>query len=143
ATVQFKQDLSQAKDNQLSDKMKSEFGNSPQINTVSPLIGQELAKNAMLALVYAALGIISYLSLRFEWRMGLSSVLALLELLALLICITGLFFIKNITATAITINETTKITFDLLFFITISFLYSIIHPQISIDLLYYYIKLVF
>ena len=54
ATVQFKQDLSQAKDNQLSDKMKSEFGNSPQINTVSPLIGQELAKNAMLALVYAA-----------------------------------------------------------------------------------------
>ena len=48
ATVQFKQDLSQAKDNQLSDKMKAEFGNAPQINTVSPLIGQELAKTQCL-----------------------------------------------------------------------------------------------
>ena len=31
--------------------MKSEFGDTPQINSVSPLIGQELAKNAMTALI--------------------------------------------------------------------------------------------
>ena len=40
--------------------------------TVSPLIGQELAKNAVTALL-ASIGIIIYVSLRFEWRMGLSS----------------------------------------------------------------------
>ena len=33
----------------------------------------------MKALIYAAIGIIIYVSLRFEWRMGLSSVLALLH----------------------------------------------------------------
>ncbi len=33
----------------------------------------------MLALLYAAIGIIIYITFRFEWRMGLSSVLALLH----------------------------------------------------------------
>ena len=46
---------------------------------MSPVIGQELAKNALKALIYASIGIIIYVSLRFEWRMGLSSVLALLH----------------------------------------------------------------
>lgn len=43
-------DLSRAEDNKLSDKIKSEFGDTPQINTVSPLIGQELAKTQLLHL---------------------------------------------------------------------------------------------
>ncbi|KTW08901.1 protein translocase subunit SecDF [Staphylococcus warneri] len=119
ATVQFKQDLSQAKDNQLSDKMKSEFGNSPQINTVSPLIGQELAKNAMLALVYAALGIIIYVSLRFEWRMGLSSVLALLHDVFIIVAVFSLlrlevdltFIAAILTIVGYSINDTI-VTFD-------------------------------
>ncbi|QNQ44738.1 protein translocase subunit SecDF [Staphylococcus warneri] len=119
ATVQFKQDLSQAKDNQLSDKMKSEFGNSPQINTVSPLIGQELAKNAMLALVYAALGIIIYVSLRFEWRMGLSSVLALLHDVFIIVALFSLlrlevdltFIAAILTIVGYSINDTI-VTFD-------------------------------
>ena len=59
--------------------MNNEYGHKPTVNTVSPMIGQELAKNAMKALIYAAIGIIIYVSLRSEWRMGLSSVLALLH----------------------------------------------------------------
>ena len=119
ATVQFKQDLSQAKDNQLSDKMKSEFGNAPQINTVSPLIGQELAKNAMLALVYAAVGIIIYVSLRFEWRMGLSSILALLHDVFIIVAVFSLlrlevdltFIAAILTIVGYSINDTI-VTFD-------------------------------
>lgn len=119
ATVQFKQDLSQAKDNQLSDKMKSEFGNAPQINTVSPLIGQELAKNAMLALVYTAVGIIIYVSLRFEWRMGLSSVLALLHDVFIIVAVFSLlrlevdltFIAAILTIVGYSINDTI-VTFD-------------------------------
>ncbi|MGD3154859.1 protein translocase subunit SecDF [Staphylococcus warneri] len=119
ATVQFKQDLSQAKDNQLSDKMKAEFGNAPQINTVSPLIGQELAKNAMLALVYAAVGIIIYVSLRFEWRMGLSSVLALLHDVFIIVAVFSLlrlevdltFIAAILTIVGYSINDTI-VTFD-------------------------------
>src|SRR5699024_12843926 len=40
---------------------------------------QELAKNAMMALLYAAISISIYITFRFEWRMGLSAVLALLH----------------------------------------------------------------
>ena len=43
-SLQFKDDLTRAQDNKLSDNIKSKFGDTPQINTVSPIIGQELAK---------------------------------------------------------------------------------------------------
>ena len=71
--------------------MKSEFGDTPQINSVSPLIGQELAKNAMTALILASIGIIIYVSLRFEWRMGLSAVLALLHDVFIIVAVFSLF----------------------------------------------------
>ncbi|MGX0705067.1 SecD/SecF fusion protein [Staphylococcus capitis] len=119
ATVQFKKNLSRAEDNKLSDKIKSEFGDTPQINSVSPLIGQELAKNAMTALILASIGIIIYVSLRFEWRMGLSAVLALLHDIFIIVAVFGLFrlevdltFIAAVlTIVGYSINDTI-VTFD-------------------------------
>ncbi|HBI1499609.1 TPA: protein translocase subunit SecDF [Staphylococcus aureus] len=119
ATVQFKDDLTRAQDNKLSDNIKSKFGDTPQINTVSPIIGQELAKNAMLALIYASIGIIIYVSLRFEWRMGLSSVLALLHDVFIIVAIFSLFRIEVdltfiaavLTIVGYSINDTI-VTFD-------------------------------
>ena len=119
ATVQFKKNLSRAEDNKLSDKIKSEFGDTPQINSVSPLIGQELAKNAMTALILASIGIIIYVSLRFEWRMGLSAVLALLHDVFIIVAVFSLFrlevdltFIAAVlTIVGYSINDTI-VTFD-------------------------------
>lgn len=119
ATVQFKKNLSRAEDNKLSDKIKSEFGDTPQINSVSPLIGQELAKNAMTALILASIGIIIYVSLRFEWRMGLSAVLALLHDIFIIVAVFSLFrlevdltFIAAVlTIVGYSINDTI-VTFD-------------------------------
>ncbi|WP_086896493.1 protein translocase subunit SecDF [Staphylococcus aureus] len=119
ATVQFKDDLTRAQDNKLSDNIKSKSGDTPQINTVSPIIGQELAKNAMLALIYASIGIIIYVSLRFEWRMGLSSVLALLHDVFIIVAIFSLFRIEVdltfiaavLTIVGYSINDTI-VTFD-------------------------------
>ena len=99
--------------------VQSEFGDNPQINTVSPLIGQELAKNAVTALILASIGIIIYVSLRFEWRMGLSSVLALLHDVFIIIAIFSLFrlevdltFIAAVlTIVGYSINDTI-VTFD-------------------------------
>ena len=119
ATVQFKKNLSRAEDNKLSDKNKTEFGDTPQINSVSPLIGQELAKNAMTALILASIGIIIYVSLRFEWRMGLSAVLALLHDIFIIVAVFSLFrlevdltFIAAVlTIVGYSINDTI-VTFD-------------------------------
>ena len=83
------------------------------------MIGQELAKNAMKALIYAAIGIIIYVSLRFEWRMGLSSVLALLHDVFMIVALFSLlrlevditFIAAVLTIVGYSINDTI-VTFD-------------------------------
>ena len=99
--------------------MNNEYGHKPTVNTVSPMIGQELAKNAMKALIYAAIGIIIYVSLRFEWRMGLSSVLALLHDVFMIVALFSLlrlevditFIATVLTIVGYSINDTI-VTFD-------------------------------
>ena len=73
----------------------------------------------MLALIYASIGIIIYVSLRFEWRMGLSSVLALLHDVFIIVAIFSLFRIEVdltfiaavLTIVGYSINDTI-VTFD-------------------------------
>ncbi|KRG10352.1 protein translocase subunit SecDF [Staphylococcus sp. NAM3COL9] len=119
ATVQFKDDLSKDEVAKIKSTIDNKFGNDPTVNTVSPVIGQELAKNAMFALVYAAIGIIIYTTFRFEWRMGLSSVLALLHDAFIIVAVFSLFrlevditFIAAVlTIIGYSINDTI-VTFD-------------------------------
>ncbi|MDG0842631.1 protein translocase subunit SecDF [Staphylococcus equorum] len=119
ATVQFKDDLSKDEVAKIKSTIDNEFGSDPTVNTVSPVIGQELAKNAMFALVYAAIGIILYTTFRFEWRMGLSSVLALLHDAFMIVAVFSLFrlevditFIAAVlTIIGYSINDTI-VTFD-------------------------------
>ncbi|MCI2774567.1 protein translocase subunit SecDF [Staphylococcus petrasii] len=119
ATVQFKKALSKNEVIKVNEKMNDAYGHKPTVNTVSPMIGQELAKNAMKALIFAAIGIIIYVSLRFEWRMGLSSVLALLHDVFIIVALFSLFrlevditFIAAIlTIVGYSINDTI-VTFD-------------------------------
>jgi len=46
---------------------------------VGPQVGAELAENGFLALLYTFGGILLYVALRFEWRLALGSILALLH----------------------------------------------------------------
>ncbi|MCG7338531.1 protein translocase subunit SecDF [Staphylococcus sp. ACRSN] len=119
ATVQFKKDLSKEDVSKIKDIIHNNYGHDPTVNTVSPVIGQELAKNAMLALLYASIGIIIYISFRFEWRMGLSSILALLHDAFMIVAVFSLFrlevditFIAAVlTIVGYSINDTI-VTFD-------------------------------
>ncbi|HLO12885.1 MAG TPA: protein translocase subunit SecDF [Pseudoneobacillus sp.] len=63
----------------LKTKFHKQFGAEPSISTVSPTVGKELAKNAIIALIIASVGIIIYVAFRFEIYMGLAAVLALLH----------------------------------------------------------------
>lgn len=119
ATVQFKNDLSKDETLKLNKVINDQYGHKPIVNTVSPMIGQELAKNAMKALIYAAIGIIIYVSLRFEWRMGLSAVLALLHDVFIIVALFSLlrlevditFIAAILTIVGYSINDTI-VTFD-------------------------------
>jgi len=95
------------------------YGHDPNISTVSPTVGKELAKNALLSVLIAAVGIIIYVSIRFEWRMGIPAVLALVHDALFIIIIFSIFKIEinlNFIAAVLTIigysiNDTI-VTFD-------------------------------
>ncbi|PED69807.1 protein translocase subunit SecDF [Bacillus pseudomycoides] len=55
------------------------YGTEPNISTVSPTIGKEIAQNAFIAVIIASAVIILYVSIRFRFTYALSAVLALLH----------------------------------------------------------------
>jgi preprotein translocase subunit SecF len=74
-----KPDLSSAK---LSEtviaalKQESKDAEIRRVEFVGPQVGQELIENGALALLIVSLGIIGYLAVRFEWKFGVSGVIA-------------------------------------------------------------------
>ncbi|CAG9612636.1 Protein translocase subunit SecDF [Bacillus rhizoplanae] len=55
------------------------YGTEPNVSTVSPTIGKEIARNALIAVFIASAVIILYVSIRFRFTYALSAVLALLH----------------------------------------------------------------
>jgi preprotein translocase subunit SecF len=58
---------------------------------VGPQVGDELAESGFLALLYTFGGILLYVALRFEWRLALGSILALLHDPILIVGIFSIF----------------------------------------------------
>ncbi|TSB45691.1 protein translocase subunit SecF [Alkalicoccobacillus porphyridii] len=50
----------------------------PTVSTVSPQVGQELAQNAIYAVLIASFGIVLYLAIRYEFLYGAAAIVALL-----------------------------------------------------------------
>lgn len=55
------------------------FDKEPNISTVTPTIGRELARNAFFSVIFASIGIIIYITLRFELLYGVAAIVALLH----------------------------------------------------------------
>lgn len=49
------------------------------LDVVTPVVGAELRRVALLGVLLATLGMLVYISLRFEWRFGLAAIVALLH----------------------------------------------------------------
>jgi SecD/SecF fusion protein len=104
---------------ELKDHFKKDHGAEPNVSTVSPTVGKELAKNAMIALAIASIGIILYVSIRFEWRMAVPAVVALIHDAFFIITIFSLlrlevditFIAAVLTIVGYSINDTI-VTFD-------------------------------
>ncbi len=109
-----KEDIAQVKDH-----FKKDLGVEPNVSTVSPTIGKELAKNAMKAIIISSIGIILYVTIRFEWRMALPAVIALFHDAFFIITIFSLlrlevditFIAAILTIIGYSINDTI-VTFD-------------------------------
>ncbi len=104
---------------ELKDHFKKDHGAEPNVSTVSPTVGKELAKNAMFALAIASIGIILYVSIRFEWRMAVPAVVALIHDAFFIITIFSVlrlevditFIAAVLTIVGYSINDTI-VTFD-------------------------------
>ncbi|WP_108669476.1 protein translocase subunit SecDF [Peribacillus acanthi] len=119
AVVRLKGVLNKNEISEFKSHMNKAFGMEPNVSTVSPTIGKELAKNALISVLIASIGIILYVTIRFEWRMALPAVIALMHdafviitLFSLLRLEVDLTFIAAIlTIVGYSINDTI-VTFD-------------------------------
>jgi preprotein translocase subunit SecF len=55
------------------------FGSEPNISTVTPTVGRELARNAFYSVIFASIGIVIYVTIRFELLYGVAAIVALLH----------------------------------------------------------------
>lgn len=119
AVIRYKTDFTQDEIKTLKTEMTEQFGIEPNVSTVSPTVGKELAKNAIKALLIAALGIVIYVAFRFEWRMGFASIVSLIHDAFLIVSVFSIlrlevditFIAAVLTIVGYSINDTI-VTFD-------------------------------
>ncbi|SDY47762.1 preprotein translocase subunit SecF/SecD/SecF fusion protein [Evansella caseinilytica] len=75
--VKFIGVLSQQETFEVQQHFESVYGDAPTVSTVTPIVGEELARNAIISVLIAAVGIIIYVTIRFEFLYGISAIVAL------------------------------------------------------------------
>ncbi|MBD8069319.1 protein translocase subunit SecDF [Bacillus sp. PS06] len=111
--------LSQQQIAEVKEHFTELYGTEPSISTVSPTVGKELARNAFISVLIAAVGIIIYVTIRFEMAMAVSAIVALLHDAFFIIIMFSIFrfevditFIAAVlTIVGYSINDTI-VTFD-------------------------------
>ncbi|GEK34373.1 protein translocase subunit SecDF [Kurthia sibirica] len=119
AVIRYDKDFNKDDVKIINNAAEKEFGHKASISSVSPAVGKEIAKNAVMALAIAALGIIIYVAIRFEWRMGVGAIVSLLHDVFFMVALFSLFrlevdmtFIAAVlTVVGYSINDTI-VTFD-------------------------------
>ena len=74
-----KQGVTSAKlSEQVRDELRKDDASAEvrRVEFVGPQVGKELVENGGLALLFVSIGIVAYLALRFEWKFGLSAIIA-------------------------------------------------------------------
>ncbi|MBA2869753.1 SecD/SecF fusion protein [Anoxybacillus calidus] len=111
--------LSKKEISELKSHFKQEYGFEPNVSTVSPTVGKELARNALIAVLISSLGIIIYVTIRFEMYMALAAIVALLHDAFIIITFFSLtrlevdltFIAAVLTIVGYSVNDTI-VTFD-------------------------------
>jgi preprotein translocase subunit SecF/SecD/SecF fusion protein len=119
ASVGFIGVLTPGEITEIQTHFSAEYGSEPSVSTVDPIIGYELARNALLAVLIASIGIIIYVTIRFELLYGIAAIVALLHDAFFIIAVFSLlqievnvpFIAAVLTIVGYSINDTI-VTFD-------------------------------
>ncbi|MFK3985925.1 MULTISPECIES: protein translocase subunit SecF [Exiguobacterium] len=79
ANVTFVGQLAQDEVASVKTVFTETFGNDPNISTVSAEVGRDIARNAIYAVALASLGIILYITFRFQFSYAVATVVAMLH----------------------------------------------------------------
>lgn len=91
-TLRFEQVLDEDQEMQLKEEItKLDDKASFEVNTVDPEMAKELARNAIYSVLISCIGIILYVSIRFEWRFALAAIVALLHDAFLVVAVFSIF----------------------------------------------------
>lgn len=119
ANVTFVGEFSQEQISKIKQSVEAEYKKEPSISTVSAQVGREIARNAIYAVLLASLGIVIYVSFRFQPLYGIATVLALLHDALMIVAFFSLFQIEVnlyfiaavLTIIGYSVNDTI-VTFD-------------------------------
>ncbi len=98
--------LTEEKEDEINRYFIEKYGHEPLISVVSPIVGQELVKNAIYALAIALIGMIIYVTIRFEFYFAITTIITLLFdsfFMLFIFSITRLEFDVTIIAALLTI----------------------------------------
>ncbi|MCM3272884.1 protein translocase subunit SecF [Paenibacillus elgii] len=92
-SMRFNDILPEATQKQVLEKFKATYGNgvSQEVNTVTPDMALELRNKALMAIGVASLAICLYVTIRFEWRFAIASIIAILHDAFLVISVFAIF----------------------------------------------------
>lgn len=106
AVTRYDSVLSEDKITEVKNFFQDKYGEEPSVSVVSPIVGQELVKNAIYALAIAAVGMVIYVSIRFEFFFAITAIIALLHdvfFMLVVFSITRIEFDVTIIAAVLTI----------------------------------------
>ena len=72
ANVFIKQSLSEETLKTAKDSLQNKYGHEVSENPVTPIVGQELIRNAVIISILAWIGVLIYISVRFKWDYAIS-----------------------------------------------------------------------
>jgi len=69
--------LDQEESLEIQSHFEDIYGSTPNVSTITPIVGEELAQNAVISVLIATVGIIIYVTFRFEFLYGVAAIVAL------------------------------------------------------------------
>ncbi|WP_373896265.1 protein translocase subunit SecDF [Virgibacillus natechei] len=106
AVTRFDTVLSEDKVAQVQQYFGERYGTDPSVSVVSPIVGQELVKNAIYAVAIASVAMIIYVAIRFELFFAITAIITLLHNVFIMLAVfsfTRIEFDVTIVAAVLTI----------------------------------------
>ncbi|NCC55419.1 MAG: protein translocase subunit SecD [Erysipelotrichia bacterium] len=91
ATIAIKDAINEKQRSEINDYATKTYGFEASDSTVSPIIGKDLVKKAILMSLLSWVGILIYVSIRFKWDYAISGIVALIHDVLIILAVFAIF----------------------------------------------------